>query len=404
LRLAVALGVRDPDSLDYYYGPAAQVSGVRENPPSLREIKRSAQTLIERLNSSPGSTNAPRGAFLINQLRAISARADLLLGTRRNFDEEAEVFFGVKPPAGDTSKGLEQIQAEIARLLPGSDPLAMRYAAFDQKFIVPTDLLPTVIDHAMQACRDRTIAYITLPPGEQVRIEYVNNKPWSAFSDYLGNFRSRIEINTDFPLTIDRALELACHEGYPGHHVYNSLVDAESVRGNGRMELAAQLSFSPQSFVSEAAANVAGQLAFPEHTRLQFERDELFPLAGFDKRTAEQYLRVERLVDHLQGYQVPIARDYLDGKLEFVRAAAALKKQLLMAHSEATLKYLNEYRSYMLTYTLGKRLAMRCLIENAGQPSSREESWRRYRQIVRSELSLVDCSNLGEHRATAFQP
>jgi hypothetical protein len=48
---------------------------------------------------------------------------------------------------------------------------------------------------------------------------------------------------------------------------------------------------------------------------------------------------------------VSIARDYLDGKLEFVRAAAALEDQALMAHAEATLRYLNEYRSYVVTYT-----------------------------------------------------
>jgi hypothetical protein len=401
LRLAVALGARDPDSLDYYYGPADLVAGVRENPPSLREIKRSAQTLIEWLNSSRASINAPRDLFLINQLRAISARADLLLGIRRHFDEEAEIFFGIRPPTGDTSNRLEQTQAEIARLLPGSDPLAMRYAAFDRRFIVPADRLPTIIDRAIQACRDRTIARITLPPGEQVRIEYVNNKPWSAFSHYLGNFQSRIEINTDFPLTVDRALDLACHEGYPGHHVYNSLADAESVRGSRRMELTAQLTFSPQSFLSEAVANVAGQLAFSEDARLRFERDELFPLSGLDKRMAERYLRVDHLVDDLQDYEVAIARDYLDGKLEFVRAAAALEKQLLMIHSEATLKYLNEYRSYLLTYTLGKKLAMRCLIENAGY--SREESWRRYRQIARSRVALADCSGLSGPLATAFR-
>jgi hypothetical protein len=392
LRLAVALGARDPDSLDYYYGPDEWVADIRENPPSLHEIKTSALKLIERLNSSRRSAaRTSRDLFLINQLRAISARADLLLGIHRNFDEEAEVFFGIKPLSGEKSARLEQLHAEIARLLPGSQPLAMRYAAFDQEFVVPAERLPNVVDRAMQACRERTIAHITLPRGEQVRIEYVNNKPWSAFSHYLGNFHSRIEINTDFPLTIDRALELACHEGYPGHHVYNSLQDAEIVRGKGRMELTAQLTFSPQSFVSEAAANFAGELAFSEDARLQVERDELFHLAGLEKNKAQQYLRIRRLVDELQDYQVAIARDYLDGKLEFVRAADALEKQALMVHSEATLKYFNEFRSYMLTYTLGKNLAMRCLIENKDQLGSREESWRRFKQIVRSELALGDC-------------
>ena len=393
LRLAVALGERDPDSLDYYFGPSDLVSDVRAHPPPLREIKQSALALSERLKASRAAgSSMPRALFLINQLRAISARADLLLGLHRSFDEEAELFFGIKPPPRENPERLVQIRAEIARLLPGPEPLATRYAAFDQKFVVPPERLPRVIGRALEACRERTIAHLALPSGERVHVEYVNNKPWNAFSYYLGNFQSRIDINTDFALTVDRALQLACHEGYPGHHAFNSLQDAENVRRNGRVELMAQLTFSPQSFVSEAAASVAGELVFPEDSRLAFERDELFPLAGLDKNMAQKYLRIERLVEALESDEVAIARDYLDGKLEFMRASAALEKNALMAHSEATLKYLNEYRSYMLTYTLGKSLAKNCLIENPAVHSTGEDSWHRYRRLILSGVPLRDCS------------
>ena len=37
-------------------------------------------------------------------------------------------------------------------------------------------------------------------------------------------------MNTDLPIYIDRAIDLACHEGYPGHHVYNVLLEKNLVR------------------------------------------------------------------------------------------------------------------------------------------------------------------------------
>ena len=34
-------------------------------------------------------------------------------------------------------------------------------------------------------------------------------------------------MNVELPIYIDRAVDLACHEGYPGHHVYNALLEQE---------------------------------------------------------------------------------------------------------------------------------------------------------------------------------
>jgi hypothetical protein len=242
--------------------------------------------------------------------------------------------------------------------------------------------VPAVMKRALDACREQTRGHIALPEGESVTVEYVANKPWDAYSTYHGHFHSVIQINTDFPLTVDRALELACHEGYPGHHVYNSIEDAELVQRGGRAELMVQPTFSPQSFASEAAATVAAEVAFPPEERLRFERDTLFPLAGLNPQDAERYLKVSRLVDELAIAEAPIARDYLDGRLEFVRAGAALEEQVLMAHSEATLKYINEYRTYMLAYTLGKERLLKCLRQA-------EKPWQAYQQII---VSATTCA------------
>jgi hypothetical protein len=381
-RIAVALGERDPDSIDYYYGPAEWVADIRENPPSLAQIRRSALALIAELRDKPAT---PAGGeaqrqFLIGQLHAIASRVDLLLGAHLTFDQETEAMFGVQVPPRYDQRRLAHIRSQIDALLPGRGGLAERYSSFDQRFIVPPDRLSAIMDRALQGCRERTLAHMNLPPGEAVTVEYVHGKPWSAFSRYQGNFHSLIQINADFGLTVDQVLQLACHEGYPGHHAYNSLRELQLVRAHHLTEFMVQPTFSPQSLASEAAATYAVELAFPEPERTGFERNELFPLAGLDPGKTELYGRVERLVEALHPAEPVIARDYLDGNLEFVRAAWALEAQVLMLHSEATLKYINEYRSYLTAYTLGRDMVADAVDDQAGRPAAAR--WQRFEQEI----------------------
>src|SRR5207237_1384657 len=84
---------------------------------------------------------------------------------------------------------------------------------------------------------------------------------------------------------LERALDLACHEAYPGHHTIDVLLDARF--GGRRPELLVQPLFSPQSLLHEAAASLAPSLAFPDADRAAFERDALFPIARLDRSRAE---------------------------------------------------------------------------------------------------------------------
>src|SRR5262249_51020544 len=95
-------------------------------------------------------------------------------------------------------------------------------------------------------------------------------------------------------------------------------------------------------------------LAFPEPERIAFERDALFPLAGLDPSAAARHAAVGRLVDRLHGVEAGVVRRYVDGALDFPRAAAALERDALMPSADATLKFVNQFRSYAATYTIGR--------------------------------------------------
>ncbi len=306
----------------------------------------------------------------------------MLRGHPLPFDQEAIALFHERVLPDRSAAERVTIRQQVSAMLPAGKSEADRYAAYDQRFLIPPPRLRTVMEAAIAACRQATSAHIVMPPGESVDLEFVRNQPWSAFSRYHGNGHSTISVNLDFPLTVDAALELACHEGYPGHHVFNTLRDESLIQQRGWPEAQVQPTFSPQSYLSEAAAAFAPRLAFTVAERIRIERDVLFPLAGLPPAQAERYVRICELVRGLATAEPSIARDYLDGRLEFVRAEAAFKRKVLMAHSEAVFLYLNEYRSYMLTYTDGPERIRTAVGLTDDDAATRTEAWKRYQTMM----------------------
>ena len=128
--------------------------------------------------------------------------------------------------------------------------LSQRYDDWHNGFIVPKEKLDTVFQCAIKECRVRTLAHLSLPPNESFTVEYVTHKPWGGYNWYKGNYQSVIQINTDLPVYIERAVDLAAHEGYPGHHVYNTLLEKNLTRGRGWVEFSCLPLYAPQALVS----------------------------------------------------------------------------------------------------------------------------------------------------------
>jgi hypothetical protein len=379
VRLTVALGDRDHDSLDYAYAPSARSAD--GPPPSLASIHDRAAAAADRVERAP-QADAGRARYLAAHLRALAARARILSGRRLSFDDEARVLFGVALPASVDADAAAY--RELERLLPGPGPLVGRYEAFERRQLVPTDRARAVLERALAACRERTIARIALPPTERVEIVPSRDRRWSAYSRYRGDYQSAIEVNVDLGITVDGALALACHEGYPGHHALNVLTDARLVKGRGLAEFTVQPLFSPHSWLGEALSIGAIDLAFPGRDRESFEREVLYPTAGLDPRDAGRAVAIARLVDRLRPLVGDLARRFVDGTLEFARASAALRERALVTGPDELLKFLNEYRSYAASYTFGPQWL------DAAAPVGPETDarWRRFETIVDNPWSV----------------
>jgi hypothetical protein len=294
VKLVLAVGQHDADYVDAYYGPPEWKKEAEARKLTLDAIAAQAAELssdLARSQAPPDEMARLRLQYLQRQLASLSARVRMLKGERLSFDDESRALYDAMAPTHPESY-FHAILDKLEQRFPGSGPLVQRYDAFRAAFVIPRPKLDAVFQRAIEACREKTRAHVTLPEGERFTVEYVTNKSWSGYNWYQGGFRSLIQVNTDLPIYIDRAIDLACHEGYPGHHVYNVLLEKHLVTDRGWKEFTVYPLFSPQSLIAEGTANFGIEVAFPGKDRVEFERTVLFPLAGLDPSRAEEYYAV----------------------------------------------------------------------------------------------------------------
>ena len=391
VKLVLGMGPHDPDYVDAYYGPAEWKKEAESAKLPLDALGARAADLTVRLSALDAPSDELqrlRRQYLERQLSALRARVRMLQGERLSFDEESKALYDAVAPTLPDSH-FETILTKLAKRFPGDGPLVARYEAFRRAFVVPPSKLDAVFKAAIQACRERTLTHIALPDTERFTVEYVTNKSWSGYNWYQGNYRSLIQVNTDLPIYIDRAIDLACHEGYPGHHVYNALLEKHLVRDRGWPEFSVYALFSPQSLIAEGTANYGIEVAFPGPERVAFEQSVLFPAAGLDPSKAKEYYEAQALVEGLSYAGNEAARQYLDGKIDAAAAAKWLEHYALMSPERAAqrVRFIDQYRSYVINYNLGKDMVRHYIESKAGGPAARAQEtkrWDEFEQLMSS--------------------
>jgi hypothetical protein len=392
VKLVLALGVHDPDYVDAFYGPPEWKEEAATKKLPLVEIRAGAEALLQKLGAAAGGAEAPEGAdelaplrheYLRRHLEALVARVDILGGQRLDFDAESKALYGAVAPQrseADFRATLDRLE----RLLPGKGALIDRYEAFRKAFIVPIGRLDATFQAAISACRERTARHIPLPPGESFRVEYVTDKPWSAYNWYQGGFTSLIQVNTSLPVYMGSIIDLACHEGYPGHHVYNALLEQHLVKGRGWIEYTVYPLFSPESLIAEGSAEYGIDLAFPETERLAFEQATLYPLAGIDVSRAAKYSEVQSLVRVLKYAPNEAARLYLSGHRDAAATADWLMRFALVPRerAEQMVRFIDRYRTYVINYNLGQDLVRGYVDAKAGDGAAAERCWQVFGDLL----------------------
>jgi hypothetical protein len=384
--------------VDAYLGPAEWRDDAERTRPSLSEIQSRAAQLIDALGVElPSDTDEMirlRQRALRKNIEALAARVEMLKGRPFSFDAESRVLFDAVAPVKSELE-FQRILDELAQLLPGEGSLLDRHEAFRKQFEIPPDRLDAVFQAAIAECRARTTRFIALPERESFEVEYVSDKPWNAYNWYEGNYHSLIQVNTSLPIYLGDAVGLACHEGYPGHHVNNILWERDLLRGRGWVEFSLYPLFGPQSLVNEGSAEYGIRMAFPGNERSAFERDELFPLAGLDPTRADGYHRVRDLVEELDYVRNEAARRYLDGEFDEQQTIDWLARYALISAPRAArnVRFIEKYRSYVINYNLGKDLVRHYIETSVGGNDSPERSWQIFEQLLASPLLPSDLAS-----------
>lgn len=388
VKLVLAMGQHDPDYVDAFYGPPEWRKEAETAKRPLAAIDAEAADVLSSLSGATPPRDAEdlvrlRHKYLTRQLEALRARVGMLQGRKLTFDAESKALYDAVAPS-HADEVFERVTAELDKRLPGEGSVHERYDAFRNRFIIPKEKLDGVFKAAIDGCRARTLKHVTLPPTESFTVEYVTNKSWGGYNWYQGNYRSVIQVNTDLPIYINRALDLACHEGYPGHHVYSALLEKTLVGDRGWVEFSVYALFSPQSLIAEGTANYGIEVAFPTSDRLEFERRVLFPAAGLDPAAAAAYYAVLALVDRLSYADNEVARRYLDGRIDAKEAVEWLMKYTLVPkqRAEQRLRFIEQYRSYVINYNLGKDMVAAYVEKRAG--TDPEKRWREFETLLSS--------------------
>ena len=382
--LQLAIGEEESGYIDAYYGPPelqaeGKVMAAAADLPALQSSVDALSGRVAGLSATNNAEVARRGRFLQAQLTAARTRLRMLQGEKLSFDEEALGLFAVRPQLKPLA-AYDPVLADIEKLVPGTGELADRVDAFQERFTIDRAKLEPVMRAAIAECRIRTLRHIPMPAGEQFDLGFVTGKSWSGYNYYKGSFVSRIEINTDLPSRINRALDLGCHEGYPGHHALNALLEQRLVRGRNWLEFSVYPLYSPQSLIAEGSANYGIDLAFPGPEKQAFETATLYPLAGISTAEAARYRQLLEAMKDLSGVRMTIAREFLEGRITEPEAVRLTRKYQLVSDARAKqlVAFTKEYRTYVINYGLGEEM-VRADIEKYQAPLAR---WKRFEQII----------------------
>jgi len=372
VKLVLAVGRHAPDYVDAYFGPPEwRIECERAGPRPLGELAVEAERLAsaaEAVRVEAGDrARSMRREFLAGQLAALRAYLQILRGARLSFDEEARALYGVTPPPRDLH-AFEAIAAHIERLIPGEGPLPARYQKWKERVAIPKERIEPVMRAAIEEVRRRTRAHVELPRDERFTLALVTGKPWGAYNWYRGRAESLIEVNTDLPSYVFNAISLLAHEGYPGHHVFNVLKEATLVLGRHEIEHTVYPLNSPISLVAEGSAEAGVDLVFGEADRLKFEREVLYPLAGFGPAEVPRANEIRKALKELRIARPELARRYLDGGMSAAEVKAWLITFGLATPEEAqkAVEFIDAYRSYVVNYSYGEELVEGWLDARAG--------------------------------------
>jgi hypothetical protein len=349
--LGLSFDVLVPGFVDAYTGDPALRAHV-PTAPTAADLAGQARELLARL---PDEGFAPdRAAFFTAQLSALETSARVLAGDPMGFADQVERYFQARPAMGD-EQDYADAHRQLDALLPGDEPIGERYAAYRTSTECPPDKLPAAVEAWSSLLRDRVRASYPIPEQETIEYEIVGDKPWSGFNYYLGDFRSKVAINSDLPMSLGTLPLLVAHEAYPGHHTEQCRKEHLLA---GRAETRIFLVNTPECLMAEGLADL-GLLALGLESGWGAIAQEMYADLGirYDGERAEALAAAAVKLGSLSQDAALLLHDRGWSEDEVV---AYLQRWGLQPADRArkSIQFLTDplWRAYISTYVEGERL------------------------------------------------
>lgn len=374
LLLGLAFDRLEEGFVDAYTGDPELRRRVENSPaPQARELARRASHLRDQLPSA--GLGPDRTEFIDVHLRALECSGRKFAGEQIGFVDEVEAYFDVHIAPGDV-EDYREAHRQMDAVLAGSGPLAERVHAHRAADEIPPDRLPECVEAFSSALRDLVRQQYPLPANERVEYEVVGDKPWSGFNYYLGDYRSKVAINSDLKQHMANLPHLIAHESYPGHHTEHCRKEAGLV-GAGQAEQTLFLVNTPQCLMAEGLADLALRSIIGPGWGLWAQ--EIYADLGlrFDGERAE---RLSKASSQLLGVRQDAALLLHDRGKSHDDVAEFLQRWTLATPERArqSLRFLSDplWRAYISTYVEGYRL-LGGWLEQAPDAAGRSERFRR---------------------------
>jgi hypothetical protein len=367
--------------VDYYYGPPDWKAEAAQADQSPTELVRDAMALQDALAAQGFDTH--RATYLEKQVIALETVCRKLNGETFSLEDEVQRCFDIHPERIAESE-FEHSQSVLDEVLPGDGSLLDRLQGWRKRYrLAPekSDLLLILMERAADEARRRTQTFVTLPDDEGIEIQTVSDLVSIGENWYLGQYRSRVELNIERPTDVRDLLHFICHEGYPGHHTEFVLKERLLFQERGYLEQAIFPIISPQAVISEGIASSALEIIFTPAETEQWLAEHIYPEAGIEPDTTD--VAKLRAAEESLGYPVMANAAFLlhDGRSD--DEVMHYLMQYMLETEEQARRFLEFLKvpfqeAYIFTYFSGKRLMHPWL--------TKPEGWKAFHRFLTEQV------------------
>ena len=279
LLLALRINKISDGYVDAYYGPPelktlVEIEPVKSAKELIRVCKVLKKDLLEKIN------DPTRQKYIGTMVNAMEVFLRVLNNEQIEFNEQVEAILGVKPKTYENDSEFYTLQKEFTQVYSGKGTLAKRMEMYKERRRIPVSEIIVNFKRALEITRERTKEVFPelLPESESFKVQLAMEKVnWAFYDRYLGNYNSIIEVNPLQPIYWTTFLNIAAHEGYPGHHTEFSVKNKLLCNQLNWNEHRIILMNTPAGTVTEGIAETASYVLYKAEEKVRIELEEFCP-------------------------------------------------------------------------------------------------------------------------------